>query len=445
MASRKPRARCGSLGPRILGGLVLTAVWVGLLPLEGSSELVDRIVAVVDADVILESELGEAVWLYRAQMGLSPDDTTGLRQFRRQMLEQLIDEKVLVAKAQREGFTVGTKELAESLDLAVEEMRRSFGSEEAFQRELDKEGLTIQSVKDRYRDAVRQQILARRVMEQELRPKLVVTPDEVRGFYETHREEIPPIPERVHLLAALVRVEPTREAWEEARRRAVTVLGMIREGKDFAEAATEFSAGPEASRGGDIGYFRRGDLAHVPGFEAVAFSLPVGEVGGPVETRLGYHLLMTTAREEDRVRVSQILFLVKESGQDTLRARETAEEVQNALREGNALEEIRSQYAGVSNMKVETEDLGFVTVPDLKPYYREAVAELGEGETTDVLVIPEGLQVLRLVDRIPEHEATFEEVSAEIMDLVARRKMEEAYREWTQTLRKEIYIQVAGG
>ena len=429
---------------KVLGGLILVAWGVGLLPLAGVGAPLDRVVAVVDLEVILESELDEAVWLYRAQMGLSPTDTTGLTEFRRQVLVQLIDEKLLVAKAQREGLTVGTRELAQSLDLAVEEMRRSFGSEEAFLEELTKEKLTVQSLKDRYRNVVRQQILARRVMEQDLQPKMGGRPDpaEVRAFYETYRDSIPPLPEQVYLLAVLVRVQAGSEARESTRRRAVTVLGLLREGKEFAEAAREFSDGPEAARGGDIGYFGRGDLAHVPEFEDAAFSLGVGEIGGPVETSLGFHLVMPTARDGERVRVSQIVFLLKKSQGDSLRARQAAEDIRRMIQEGATLQEVQERHRGARGFVVHTEDLGLVPVENLKTYYREAIANLEIGQTSNVLTVPEGLQILEMVDRVPPHEATFEEIEPQLVEMVARQKMQSAYQEWMEDLRREIYIKV---
>ncbi len=425
-------------GWRILGGLILTAVGVSLFPLAGEADLVDRIAAVVDTEPILESEVDEAVWLYRAQMGVSPEDTTGLRAFRRQVLDQLIDEKLLVAKAQRNGMTIGTKELSMSLDWAVEEMRRSFGSEEAFRDALEKEGLTIQSLKDRYRNTVRQQLLARRVMEQDLQSKVRVEPGEALAFYESHRDSIPPIPEQVEVLTALVRVESSPEARAASLKRADAVLRMIRDGKDFAQAAMEFSDGPEGKRGGDIGLFQRGDLAQVPEFENLAFSLDVGQVGGPAETPLGFHLVQATARDGDRVRVSQILFRTTITAQDTLRARNTAEAVRGEMAADESIEELRSRYAETRG--VEMESLGSMPLADLKPLYRETLARLAEGETSEVLEVPGGFQVLRLVSRVPGREPEFSEIEPQLTDLLARRKMEAAYREWVAGLRSEIYI-----
>jgi peptidyl-prolyl cis-trans isomerase SurA len=444
-------------GWRVLGGLILTAVGVGLLPLSGSAqsgvsaeksprvELVDRIAAVVDNEVILESELDETMWLYRIQMGISPQDTTGLRQFRREVLDQLVDEKLLVAKAQLEGISLGTKELSMSLDWAVEEMRRSFGSEEAFQAELAREGLDIQSLKDRYRNTVRQQMLARRVMEQELRPKVVVEPEEVREFYDTHRDSIPRIADQLEVLTVLVRVQTSEETRGAALRRAETVLALIRSGRDFAEAAMEFSDGPEGARGGDVGFFRRGDLAQAPEFEALAFSLGAGESGGPVETPLGYHLLKTTERTAERVRVSQILFRTETSREDTLRAKGVAAEIREAMVVGAGPDEIHARYDDVPGVALEVETLGPLAATDLRDYYQEALGKLAVGETSDVLEIPGGFQVLRLLGRTEGRDPTFEEVQPHLADLLARRKMEEAYREWLTELREEIYIKIPDG
>jgi len=430
-------------GWKILGGLILTVVGVGLFPLTARGELVDRIAAVVDAEPILESEVDEAVWLYRAQMGISPDDTTGLRAFRRQVLDQLIDEKLLVAKAQREGMTIGTKELSTSLDWAVQEMRSSFGSEDAFRDALEREGLTVQSLKDRYRKTVRQQLLARRVMEIDLQSKVRVEPGEVLAFYESHRDSIPPIPEQIELLTALVRVDAAPEVRNAARRRAGAVLDMIRGGKDFSEAAMEFSDGPEGQRGGDIGFFRRGDLGQVPEFENLAFSLGVGECGGPAETPLGFHLIQTTDRDDDRVRVSQILFRLEASRQDTLRSRHTADAVRKEMAGGASLEALRSSYG--EDGKVEVEILGPMSVTDLRSFYRDAVGKLDEGQTSDVLAVPEGFQVLTLIDRVPAREPSFEDIEPQLNDLLARRRMEEAYRKWVAELREEIYIKIMDG
>ncbi|MCK4546627.1 MAG: peptidylprolyl isomerase [Candidatus Eisenbacteria sp.] len=427
---------------------------VGLLPQSGVAqptaqlvaeprpELVDRIAAVVDDEVILQSEVDETVWLYRIRAGISPQDTTGLIAFRRDVLNQLIDEKLLVAKAQREGIVIGTKELSMSLDWAIEEMRRSFGSDEDFLAELKREGTDLQSLKDRYRNTVRQQILARKVMEQELRSNVPVQPEEVREFYDTHRDSIPRIPEQLEMLAVLVRVQMSEDARDAARLRAEAVLAMIRDGRDFTEAAMEFSDGPEGARGGDVGYFRRGDLAQAEEFEDLAFSLEMGMVGGPAETPLGFHLLMPTGRDGGRVRVSQILFRTATSGADTLRAGRVAGEIREVLAGGASVADIHEMYDGASGVTVEVETLGPIVATDLRDFYREAIGELAAGETSEVLEIAGGFQVVRLLHRVAARDPSFEEVEPHLTDLLARRKMEEAYRTWVDKLKEEIYIKI---
>ncbi len=279
---------------RNLSGALYAALLIGLLsltPSEGSAEeVVDRVVARVNDEVILLSEFNQRaapVLGEFEQMFEGPDKEERSIELQMEMLDQMIDERLLLQKAREKDISVSSSEI----DQGVDEIRNRFSSEMEFQNEITRQGFTEQE----FRENIRDQMMVIKLINQEVRDKIPPpTEEEAREYYEANREDMV-TPERVGARHILIRITDDRPQ-EEAQEKAREVYEKVAEDPSmFSDYAEEYSEGPSAQAGGDLGYFARGEM--VSEFEDVAFGLDVGDISEPFMTRFGYHIVRVTGRE----------------------------------------------------------------------------------------------------------------------------------------------------
>ncbi len=198
------------------------------------------------------------------------------------VLEQLIVKELLLQKAQE----LNLKLTNEEIDQALRDIKDELGiSEEEFNKVLVEQGITLDIVKQTYHD----QLLISKVMKQEL-PQPVVTDDEIRSYYEENKEKVMQVKASHVLVCYKDTMFCTSERTEaEAKVRAEEVLAKAKAGTDFAELAKQYSDDNSAQKGGDLGYFSKGQM--VKEFEDAAFGLSKDQVSNIVKTQFGFHVI----------------------------------------------------------------------------------------------------------------------------------------------------------
>ena len=275
------RSKCWNL--LICMSLCLT---VGLTHL-GRAETVDRIVALVNDSVITLSELEELTIPLQMRMQTIADPVKRseiLAEQTRQALEQLIGQVLLVQIAEEQGVTVSDEQVEAHLSNILQQ--QGWG-EAQLQQYLNAQGMTRHALKEQSKKFLVQQTVAQR----NLASKLSVTEVELRDVYQSSLNEAK---SNVKLEGAhiFLKVPSGSTAAAEAaiKQRAIELLQRARSGEPFAALAKEFSEGAGADRGGDLGVISRG--GGLPGeLEEAFFKLKEGELGGPVRSPFGYHVL----------------------------------------------------------------------------------------------------------------------------------------------------------
>ncbi len=203
-----------------------------------------------------------------------------MAEIRMEVLEGLIIQEILVQEAKRLKVQVAPAER----EAEMEKIRNRFRSDEEYRTAMKGLGLTP----DEIRAGVERHLAVQKLTDQEVRSKVSVTDEEMRGYYAEHPEKFQ-IPPRVRLRILLVAVEPSSsiEEWEKARVRAVELADRVRSGEDFGKIIGEFSDEPNAeATGGDTGFLHQGQLPYSE-MEEPAFSLPPGRLSDPVRTLYG--------------------------------------------------------------------------------------------------------------------------------------------------------------
>ena len=256
------------------------------------AELVDKVAAVVNDDIIALSEVEKraAPELARANADRDPQQRSELRKKAIQnALDQLIAEKLMEKEMDELGISVTEQEV----DLGIEDVRKQNNLEaEQFEQALRGEGYTMKD----YRDFMRKHLRRLKLVNLKVRSKVKISEKDLRAAYDQWARLEQSDPE-IHARHILVKVEPNAspEQVAKAEEKAKALAAEARKpGVDFAELAKKKSDGPSAAEGGDLGTFRRGMM--VPEFDKVAFSLPVGGVSDPVRTRFGWHVIKVEER-----------------------------------------------------------------------------------------------------------------------------------------------------
>ncbi len=280
--------------------------------IEEKGEVVDKIVAVVGADLITQSDIermlfpiyGEYKQRYEGEeLNLKMDEA------RREILNQMIEEKVIINAANDSDIEVSDQEVDEK----IEEIKQRFNSEEEFIEALNGQNLSIRSLKKDFRE----EILKSKLIDAEVKGKMNISFKEVDDYYQEHLNDFIE-PEKVKAKAILIKpAEDTPEDWEEALAKANEIFSELEEGDSFEDLAKQYSDDASAPRGGDMGFINKGYMAKE--IDEVLFSLAPQEFSQPVKTKLGYYIFKVEDKEpqvvaglkEVELKIKSIIFVQK--------------------------------------------------------------------------------------------------------------------------------------
>nr|WP_295921331.1 peptidylprolyl isomerase [uncultured Dyadobacter sp.] len=239
----------------------------------------DKIIARVDNHYILNSELEEMYNQYKAEGRTAPEKC--------QLLESLIINKMLLAKAEIDSVTVEDKEVDGELNAKMNYMIQRFGSEKNI---VEAYGKSVENLKGELRQQVKDQKIVEK-MQRTISGNVKITPSEVRKFFNSiPKDSLPYIPSEVEVGHIVKKGTVTREQKEKLRQQLQDLRQRAEKGEDFANLAQIYSEDLGSAKvGGDLGFAKRG--AMVPEFEGAALALKPGEMSGIIESQFGFHLI----------------------------------------------------------------------------------------------------------------------------------------------------------
>lgn len=256
--------------------------------------VVDKIVVVVNSEIITQREVDVLLMPIYAQyrsMYKGEELIQKLEEAREKILKQLIEDRLILSEAKKQNITVDQKEV----DAKIEELKKHLGSDMDLDAMLDEQNLTMNELNERYKEKT----MIRKLIDQKVGAKIIITPLEVKNFYNAHKEEFLQ-PDEVKLRTILIKPGDEKDADAKALDLIRTILKRLKEGCGFEGLAQEYSQGPGASEGGLMGYVKKGDL--LPQIENTIFSLKEGEISGVVKSPLGYHIFKVEEKKEERGR-----------------------------------------------------------------------------------------------------------------------------------------------
>ena len=274
---------------RSLAFLVLAALAAFTAPCR--AEIIDKIVVVVNNEMITQGEVDRMLAPVYNQFKSAYQGDELLKRLdeaRQAILGQLIEEKLMLGAAKKLNMEIEEKEVAGKID----EMQKRFGSREMFEQALAQQRMTVKDLKVK----IREQLMVRKLIDQKVGAKVIITPVDVSEYYRKHADEFIQL-EEVKVRCILIKEKEGLDA-EKAADLADKIVTQLKGGTDFGDLARTYSEGPGASDGGFMGFKKKGDL--LPEIESVVFSLKEGEASGVIRTSMGYFIFRVDERRQGK-------------------------------------------------------------------------------------------------------------------------------------------------
>lgn len=403
-----------------------------------AQQTLDKIVAIVDNEIILQSELELQVNIEAAKLRIAPDD-----EFRQRILEGMISQKLLYAEAILDSVEITDEEVNQQLDYQMNYFIQQYGSRERVEQTY---GMSIERIKREFREDTRKNMMGERVKQKKF-GQVEVSRKEVKEFYENYKDSLGLIPEKFKIAHIFINPKATSKVKEKARELAETLLDSIKGGADFAELAKNFSDDPgSASHGGDLGTVKRG--VFFPEYEAAAYSLSKNELSPVIESPVGFHIIQLIDRKGDAIHTRHILIKVKNDDEADLRAIEYLSDIRDSiLNTDKGFEYFAKKYSDDEETAKFGGELGEFEVGQLDQNMLDRVYKLEEGEISfpkrlDIDGTNYGFHIVKLIERTPEHIANLEQDYEDIKRLAQYQKREKMFKEWVAELKEKIYWEV---
>ncbi len=409
---------------------------LGTPPASADTEILDQVVAVVDDDVIMASELRERLESLRTNMKsrdmeLPPEETLV-----RETLDRLILESIQLQKAER----VGVRITDAQLNAAIQRIAAQNGmTPEQFHKALETQGESFADM----REQIRREMIIQRVQGGNVNQRIQITDKEVDNFLATEEGQKLTQPE-YHIVHALLPISPgASEAEIAAAREYVQKLAdRIHKGEPFEQVITS-SKGKYAFSGGDLGWRKLDDLPSL--FSDVAPTLEEGATCDPIRSDSGFHLIYMAKKHGDKqivkqTKVRHILIKPSEIRTDE-QARQLAAELKARAEAGEDFAELAKEYSEDIGSAQEGGELGWTSPGQMVPLFEKVAAETPEGAISEPLRTQFGWHILQVEGR-REHDATQEAIRAKAREYLHNRKYQEELDVWLQQIRDEAYVDI---
>ena len=404
-----------------------------------SQQVLDKIVAVVDNEIILQSELEFQVQTYAAQQKIDPNQP-GLKE---QILNNMIDEDLVYAQAVYDSIEVSDDEVNQRVDYQINYFIQQYGSKERVEQIY---GASIEKIKRELRDGVKKNVMIQKLQQKKF-GDVVATRREVEDFFNTYKDSLGIIPEKVQIAHILKIPEASEATKEKYKALAQAILDSIKAGADFATMAKRYSEDPaSAKNGGDLGFVKRG--VFYPEFESAAFALKPGQLSDVVETPVGFHIIQLLEKRGESIHTRHILIKIKKSEQADLKAIEFLSNIRDSIvNKTNSFAYYAKKYSEDKESGAFGGELGTFYISQLDKTISDAISTMKEGEISfpkriDLGGGNYGYHIIYLEKRIPQHPASLKEDFNELQKLADQNKKQKEYQEWIKELKKKIYWNV---
>lgn len=429
-------------GRRFLAGM-LAFVWAISVSAQDSRsgndiKPLDRIVAVVNEEIITQQEINELLHNTVQQLQKQNTQLPRMEILEKQLLERLILKRIQLQRAKEVGVTVSDNDLDQTLRRVAQDNHLTM---EEFRQVLFQEGTDM----NHFREEIRGEILMTRLKEQEVSNRVNVTESEIDNFLRNQANS-PSSSEEYRIAHILIQIsEQMGEAQIEARhKRAETAYENLRRGINFAQVAAEFSDAPDAMQGGEMDWRPVGQLGSP--FAEILVKMQPGEITPIVRSPIGFHILKLLARRQqekkttiiEQTHAQHILIKVSElvSEED---AHQLIGQLMGRIHSGTDFMDVAKAHSEDTSASAGG-DLGWISPGDTVPEFEQAMNALLPGQISQPVRSPFGWHLIKVIERRSQDVSERQEREMARKTIHAR-KADAIVQEWLQQLRDQAYVE----
>ncbi len=423
--------------------IILTACFLLLLlpQFVSGQQIIDRVLAVVEDEIILQSEVEMLAQMFAVQVKVDPRiEPEKYKEIRKHALNQLIEQYALLAKAIEDSIEIKDEDVDMVLDQQIKELMKQYGSEEEMIQAL---GYSIRKIKEIYREEVRKKGMIDKLKQKKMQ-YVKITGKELEAFYKTYSDSLPGVPDQYEVSHILKTEPPDDKSRNIALEKAYKVLKEVRDGADFSEMAKKYSedeiTGPN---GGIIGFVRRGDI--LKEFEDAAFGLEPGGVSDVVETQLGLHIIKTIEKTGDAVSIQHILIKIEKTEEDETKIVNLLQDLKKKIEGGESFEKLAKEFSDDPDVEKTSGKIGWLyldTMPKETEEFKRIIPYLKINEISEPFKTNYGYHIVRLDGFKEKHKMTIENDRELIERYAKMRKSNMDFLNFVEQAKKDVFIEI---
>ena len=411
------------------------------------SQVIDKIVAVVGKNIIMQSDIEEQYMQYRLQGGVKGSASS----IRCEILEDQLFRKLMLNQAELDSIEVTDEQVEQEMEYRIRYFVNQLGSQEKLEKYYNK---TMKEIRDELRTMIKDQKLIEEV-QRNIVNGISATPGDVRDFYNSIPKDSIPMVSAQYEIAELVKKPPiTLDEKLAVKDRLYGLRSRILKGERFSTLALLYSEDPgSAKKGGELGFQGRGEL--VPEFEAAAFALKDGEISEVIETEYGYHILQLIERRGDYVNVRHILLTVKVSPEALQMAYNELDSIANLIRNDSitfdeAVKQFSDEDDKVNGGYLVNPNTGstLFAAEDLDQQVSVVVNRLQVGEVSNPVPMKtkndkDAYRLLIIKKKTTPHKANLQDDYALIQQWTMQKLRQDAINKWIEQKSNKAYVKIS--
>lgn len=401
-------------------------------------ELLDRVVAVVDSGIIMESQLNSRVEEILVRLKSDKAELPPLNLLEEQVLDRLIIEEIQLQLAERAGIKISDSELNQTLARVASQNNLSL---EDFRIKLEGEGTSYKS----FRDTIRKELIIQRVQRGKVGSKIDISEQELENFINSEEGKTQ-LAEQYNVQHILLAVKSGSSELEttEIKNNAESLIKRINDGENFEKLAASYSSGQNALEGGFLGWRSSAELPSL--FADAVLDMKVGEVSSPLKSGAGFHILKlidkrgNTVKFLDQTLARHILVQPSEIRTEN-QAKELINSIYQRLVEGEDFKQLARQFSEDPGSKMDGGELGWSNPGDYDPAFEQTLNATEIGQLSKPVKSSFGWHIIEVMDRRNE-DVSQEEQKNRAYQIIFKRKFEQELQSTLIELRAEAYVDI---
>lgn len=397
----------------------------------------DRIITVINDDVVMKSELDEKVRTIKGQLKEQGTTLPPSSILEKQVLDRLILTKLQIQMAENTGIRVDDESLNRTISNIAAENKLSLAQ---FREILESDGYSY----EKFREDIRHEILTSRLRQRQVDNRITVTDREIRNFMDNqeHQGEVETEYSLAHILISTPEGTSASER-EGAKKIAEKVVKDLKNGGDFAQLAATYSDSDDALDGGKLGWRKAGQVPTL--FAESVADMQKGDNSDLIRSSSGFHIIkLLDVRSTEQVVVTQtnarhILIRPDELiSEDDAHSR--LQQLLLRIKGGDEFDDLARGHSNDTLSAADGGSLGWVSPGDMVPEFEVAMNELAPGEVSSPFKTQFGIHIVQVLER-REHDSTEDVKRAKAREAIRQRKLEEAHQNWLREMRDDAYVE----